>query len=532
MYTVVVADDEEELRRALVRRVDWGGAGFRVVGEAENGAEALELVEKLEPDLLLTDIRMPFISGIELARQVREIRPNIHIAFLSGYDEFSYAQQAIQYNIISYILKPVSASEMEAELAGIKKKIDEKFQAFASRSQEHVEISGFLMPLLLDEFQGEATGERNRELTETAVACGLQKDSESEIGYTVMVAGIADENGNNRTLPASVNAIDMILRKYIKHASFYANGRVVSLLMATQRGFDKYLHILVEDIIQSVKRIMGLSCSVGLSRVVTRLSSCHEAYVEAMNAIRYSIKQDSHVHFISDVERTDDFDQEKVQNTVSRIENLIRGGSRQDMQSWLEALSGELKKQQVSPATAGLLMIQLVSAVYRIVYAVSDGEAVQELQRHSPIQGQFFLGGSGEVWEKYMDFFLTARELVSEQHRKSSKVICDRAIELIETRYTDQALSLISISSEIAVSPNYLSALIKKSTGNTFVNLLTRKRIDRSKELLRCTAMKIKDISERCGYSDQHYFSYCFKRVTGVSPNAYRRQNEQAGKQT
>ena len=106
MYTIVVADDEEELRRAIIRKIDWESIGFQVVGEAENGIEALELVERMEPDLLLTDIRMPFVSGIELARQVREVRPTTQIAFLSGFDEFSYAQQAIQYNIISYMLKP------------------------------------------------------------------------------------------------------------------------------------------------------------------------------------------------------------------------------------------------------------------------------------------------------------------------------------------------------------------------------------------------------------------------------------------
>lgn len=94
MYTIVVADDEEELRRAIIRKIDWESTGFRVVGEAENGIEALELVERMEPDLLLTDIRMPFVSGIELARQVREVRPTTQIAFLSGFDEFSYAQQA------------------------------------------------------------------------------------------------------------------------------------------------------------------------------------------------------------------------------------------------------------------------------------------------------------------------------------------------------------------------------------------------------------------------------------------------------
>ena len=107
-YTVVVADDEEEIRRSLVRRVKWEEIGFEVVGEAENGADALELVEKLEPDLLLTDIKMPFLSGIELARAVREVRPMVQIAFLSGFDDFTYAQQAIQYNIVSYMLKPIS----------------------------------------------------------------------------------------------------------------------------------------------------------------------------------------------------------------------------------------------------------------------------------------------------------------------------------------------------------------------------------------------------------------------------------------
>ena len=130
MYTIVVADDEEELRRAIIRKIDWESTGFRVVGEAENGIEALELVERMEPDLLLTDIRMPFVSGIELARQVREVRPTTQIAFLSGFDEFSYAQQAIQYNIISYMLKPISAKEIEAELIKIKKAMDQRVEEF------------------------------------------------------------------------------------------------------------------------------------------------------------------------------------------------------------------------------------------------------------------------------------------------------------------------------------------------------------------------------------------------------------------
>ena len=101
LYTVIVADDEDELREAVCTMIPWEKYGFRLAGSASNGLDALQMVEQLEPDLLLTDIRMPFISGIELARQVREVRPATNIAFLSGYDDFEYAKQAIQYNIIS-----------------------------------------------------------------------------------------------------------------------------------------------------------------------------------------------------------------------------------------------------------------------------------------------------------------------------------------------------------------------------------------------------------------------------------------------
>lgn len=130
LYTVIVADDEDELREAVCTMIPWEDYGFCLVGNASNGLDALQLVEKHEPDLLLTDIRMPFISGIELARQVREIRPATNIAFLSGYDDFEYAKQAIQYNIISYMLKPLTLEGLGAELRNIRQKIDAQFALF------------------------------------------------------------------------------------------------------------------------------------------------------------------------------------------------------------------------------------------------------------------------------------------------------------------------------------------------------------------------------------------------------------------
>ena len=150
LYTVVVADDEDELREAVCAMIPWEALGFHLVGSASNGLDALELVEQLEPDLLLTDIRMPFITGIELARQVREIRPAMHIAFLSGYDDFEYAKQAIQYNIISYMLKPLTMDGLAAELKSIHERIDHQYASLRRSGIVQEDRASFLIPLVLD----------------------------------------------------------------------------------------------------------------------------------------------------------------------------------------------------------------------------------------------------------------------------------------------------------------------------------------------------------------------------------------------
>lgn len=290
IYSVIVADDEGELRRALIQRVDWKGAGFFVIGEAENGADAVNLVESLRPDLLLADIRMPFVSGIEMARQVREIRPATQIAFLSGYDDFTYAQQAIQYNVLAYLLKPISAAEMFVELQKMKEKMEEQLRSF-SLGTEHadkMEISEFLMPLILDGCAGDPSMNIQQLLWTEAIRLGLQKNEKEEIRYVVLITSIYTQEKENHTTPASVGAIDLTLRKYVKHASFYAFGRVVSLLIAAPGAFDRFLHILTQDIVQNVQRILNCDVVIGCSREVMALCDLHEAYLEAMNAIGYT----------------------------------------------------------------------------------------------------------------------------------------------------------------------------------------------------------------------------------------------------
>jgi two-component system response regulator YesN len=527
MYTVVVADDEEEIRKLLVRKICWEEVGFQVVGEAENGEEALELVEQLEPDLLLTDVKMPFVSGIELARQVREIRPMTNIAFLSGYDDFVIAQQAIQYNIISYMLKPVSAVELMEELRKIRVKIEDKYRAFAFAGDggERMGKSEFLMGLLLDNSHTEITVETEEALVQNALECGVLKTKPvGTLRYLVLVTVITDAEGKNHTNKQTLHAVDEIMDKYMKHMSVYVSGKVISLLIATQKALEKYLPILVEDISQNVQKILQKNASLGVGRSVASLSRVHESYVEAMNALSYASRTSGSIHFIADEERQERFDQETVQKSVAELERLLRGQSEEALKAYVAHLFAEMKRSGMAQSVMHFIRLQVITTVFQVTYAVAGNDAVNRLQKDSPLHWITTGGDPNREVQQYTEFALLAQRLIAEKRKQSGEILCDRAVRIIQEQYMNSELSLIDVSNQIAVSPNYLSAMLKKETGSTFKELLTQKRMEVADALLAGSSMKIREVSEKCGYNDQHYFSYCYKKYRGESPNVRRRK--------
>ena len=413
LYTVIVADDEDELREGVCTMIPWQDYGFRLVASAGNGLDALQLVEQYEPDLLLTDIRMPFISGIELARQVREVRPATNIAFLSGYDDFQYAKQAIQYNIISYMLKPLTMEGLAAELRIIREKIDAQFATFGQTAQQpnpQDQRAAMLMPLVLDDFADDADLPRQESY---ARECGLLRDENDKPSYIVMVSALLDADNTNRTVPSFASSVNMLANKYLRGVSFFTSGKVVSVLLGNPSDFEEYLHILANEISQMAQRVLGARCRIGVSRSVHALTELHGAYREAMTALR-------------------------------------SGGD-------------------------------------------SAEESVQFIHDLEP-------------------------------EAKGGRLLCRRALDSLDQHYMDPNLSLVSLSGMLEVSPNPLRACIKKYAGETFINILIRKRMEAARELLSSSSLPVQEIAKRCGYMDQHYFSYCFKKYCGESPIAMRRR--------
>lgn len=188
LYRIILVDDEEEVRKSIIKKIDWSAAGFQVVGDAENGEEALERIEALEPDVVLTDIRMPYMDGLTLAERVRQRFPSTKIVIFSGYDDFEYAKRAIKLNVTEYILKPVNVEELTAILKRIKANLDDEIEQKRNVSllRENYRKS---LPILREQFLNDLI---NRRVNEKTLEMRLKEYDIPIAGAQKWVAAVID----------------------------------------------------------------------------------------------------------------------------------------------------------------------------------------------------------------------------------------------------------------------------------------------------------------------------------------------------
>ena len=402
LLSVVVADDEQELLGAVCQLIDWEGIGFRLVGRASNGLDALQLVEELQPDFLLTDIHMPFISGTALAAQVKAVQPLIQVAFLSGYDEFEYAQQGIASEVIAYLLKPISMAQLTQELIEIHRKIEKKQADFSAARQDASNYQAVAAAMLLDCYFYTGRVENLKALSRMGLA--------PESIRSVTVAALSCADADAQACQTALGAAEKFLSRQYPCRGFCSAGRIV-LLLTSENGFLQ-LHAAIDELRRALKRLLDLDVSAGISKEHAPDADFHEAYKEAMEALKTA-----------------------------------------------ETESG---------------------------FCAADGQS-------------------------------------------GIDQLCGRVLQIIDKEYMDETLTLQSVSDRLHVSASYLGPNIKKNAGDTFINLLIRKRMAVALNLLQSSDSRIAEIARRGGYSDQSYFGYCFKKFYGVSPAKMRQEREQKG---
>lgn len=525
MLKVLLVDDEEEIREGMARGIDWHSLGFEAPMTAENGVEALEIAEKQRPDVIITDIQMPLMDGLDFIEKASKMLLVTKFIVFSGYDLFEYAQKAVSLKVDKYLLKPFSAADLGAVLTQLAEKIQQEKDELLNmqRLQERfaASIDVFRENFLISCLNG---------LIDQASIKRQQKDfgfSEA-LSYRLVLFELhpqQSEKEQNRSLLSL--AIKDIAQESIQDQEapilFFYGEYLLWLAVKTP---DESLQRITNEICAKMTSTGTLSLA-GISQRAQELSQLNRAYHEAQLALDFSSHLDQHTEFslmADDIQNGNPTPVLVSEVEARRLVNALKYGD----ETAIKELATEIFQV---PVEGGFNRIEYRSFLVEWVGVLSrnctpNGEAEQpELigkisqELESKVSLPF---EEGCRW--FAAWCVQVSQLLQQDMQQSSKGQIMQGLDYLKEHYADPELTAESLSNHLHLSPAYFSVLFKKYTGQTFVAYLTELRVAAAKELLEHTEEKTYLIAEQVGYPEANYFSYVFKKATGASPTRYRKQ--------
>lgn len=532
MYSIIIVEDEVDVRKAIIDIVEWDKLGFRLVGETGNGQEALTLIEEDSPDVIITDIKMPFMGGITLAERVREINPVTKIVFLTGFDDFGYAISAIKLNVIDYLLKPISAQKLTETLISIKEKLDEERQEIRDMERlkegynENLDLrkTSFLISMITDEAPAE---EDNTFSLQMAYEYGLRLLGER---FLLFVLSFDSPSLTDAAVPVddieflkfSVTcSLCTIAEKYLDGEIFIYGSVIVGILSDSAKNLEAYSDILINEIHQSIPHFYGFTATIGVSNPYSDISQTRNAFLAARGAINYRmVLGDGKIIYLSDVEKGQSYVPVFSDTRDTQLRSIIKAGSKDELTAFVDEIFAEMKERTASQESYRICLIEMYGAVLRTLKNVSG--SIKGLAGDLAFREDIF-GQHHDKQRSWLEGVChEAMDHIRKQQKTSAGVFVEKGYDYMKKNYAYPDISLKTVSGFLHISASYFSSIFKKETGQSFTDALIEIRMEAARELLLTTGLKIFEIAERAGYSDQHYFSYCFKKYFGKSPGDMR----------
>ena len=534
MFKVFLVEDEVIVREGIRNNIQWEQYGFIYSGDASDGELALPQIRKIKPDLLITDIKMPFMDGLALIEFIRKELPNTKIIIVSGYDDFSYAQQAIRMGVEQYLLKPIAKEKMVETLVGLHKKMENELQqkAYLEKfEREAQEYETFSRRRFLEKI---VTGGLSvLEISETAKAMGIDINAPF---YNVVLFSL-NSTGYNASTPESytfsVAAVQDNVRRYLvsrpEYNLFRWNVNTYAILINGSRDDIGERTLSCVDNIKSQCEPVGedVNWYIAQGTPVARLSSIPACFTEASRILSFRylcpqehILSEESIHTIRNAGRAkEDMDSNEV--CQERIYNFLSSGSVDEIDQFIEQL---LQNAEDEPVSLPIFCRYLTMTVYFASMEYLDSIGCRP-ESFGPLgfRPNDGVATPDEVRNYARQVMGQAMELRDSESKKQQRDLLTQAIEYIDGHYSDEMVSLDTVAREVNISPNYFSAMFSQEVGKTFVEYLTGKRIGEAKRMLRKTEKRSSEIAFAVGYKDPHYFSFVFKKVLGCTPSEYRR---------
>lgn len=538
---VFLVEDEMVIRRGIKNSIDWEKEGYIFCGEASDGELAYPMIIKEKPDFLITDIRMPFMDGLELCKLVKKELPNIKILILSGYDEFDYAKEAIRLGVTEYLLKPISSGKLLEALNWVSESI--------RREKEDKDLVRKYM-----EEMRENTEHEKQKFFEQMIAGNLSMADALETGkkyemnlsagmYNLLLFRftLGEENRKSGELLGEAEyAIEKLTERleYVFEFQRGVEGWAFLLMADNEEQMSERVKELSKDLEEIMKNYSTIAYFGGIGQPVARLRELEESFREAERALaaRFTMELNriisvEDIRMAQNVDTLDDIEITsfgEIEKTRTMLEKFLNNGAEDEIDEFVDVYINELPEENLK----SVLMRQYIIMDAYIVM-MSFCEKIEGIEGEMQAQSEELKNSMKTIQtleeiKNYIRMLLKkiigVRDTIS--GRRYSDII-EIAKDQIRKTYMSDEISLNTIAAEVGMSPSYFSSIFSKEMGKTFVEYLTEIRMDRAKELLMCSSMKTSEIGYEVGYKDPHYFSYIFKKTQNCTPKEFRARGKE-----
>lgn len=538
---VFLVEDEMVIRRGIKNSIDWEKEGYIFCGEASDGELAYPMIIKEKPDILITDIRMPFMDGLELCKLVKKELPNIKILILSGYDEFDYAKEAIRLWVTEYLLKPISSGKLLEALNGVSESI--------RREKEDKDLVRKYM-----EEMRENTEHEKQKFFEQMIAGNLSMADALETGkkyemnlsagmYNLLLFRftLGEENRKSGELLGEAEyAIEKLTERleYVFEFQRGVEGWAFLLMADNEEQMSERVKELSKDLEEIMKNYSTIAYFGGIGQPVARLRELEESFREAERALaaRFTMELNriisvEDIRMAQNVDTLDDIEITsfgEIEKTRTMLEKFLNNGAEDEIDEFVDVYINELPEENLKSV---LMRQYIIMDAYIVMMSFCEKiEGIEgEMQAQSEeLKNSMKTSQTLEEIKNYIRMLLKkiigVRDTIS--GRRYSDII-EIAKDQIRKTYMSDEISLNTIAAEVGMSPSYFSSIFSKEMGKTFVEYLTEIRMDRAKELLMCSSMKTSEIGYEVGYKDPHYFSYIFKKTQNCTPKEFRARGKE-----
>ncbi len=513
MYSLLIADDEELVRRGLAETFDWESLGFRVTGTAKDGAEALNILGRDGADVVLADIRMPNLNGLDMAARIRIQSPKTRVVILSGYDDFEYARNAIEQDVFSYLLKPLKEERAAEVFKQLKKTLDlEKEDSTDRHKGKTIRLQDILRRIF-------NTGEGSEEISAIL--------EQPYSGGTVMMLDPCihksniTENNPYRILPRFLESLNGLSENIV--ATSLNENRIAILLISPLTELKNSVERTYQEIRRRGQEYGGMNFTAAVGNPAEHIQDIarsgsearallgHALYLGKNRLIEGKDIQREHALKLPDFQReagrfTDIMtsrDETALIARSDRIFSLMREACPRNttpLRTWFRNFFYSLN---LVLTERGFASEAVLGNIDNIIDALAMARTIEDMR------------------DIFYNKALSGLEETSKNTDKSGHRVVRYTIEALQTRFSED-VGLDVIADELNISSPYLSRLFKAETGVNFKEYLTRLRLDKARKMLRETGLKVYEIADATGYPDQKYFSELFKKRTGMAPREYR----------